>query len=100
MDPDSSASPRAFFGRHKRHALKPRQAALVETLLPRLGLDLAKTAPADPRTLFVYVVNVARLFDPRVVELRVRAEGVPDPTGNAITSDDADAQQVAGTDVQ
>jgi len=61
MDPDSSASPRAFFGRHKRHALKPRQAALVETLLPRLGLDLAKTAPADPRTLFPHSVDEVRL---------------------------------------
>jgi tRNA (guanine-N7-)-methyltransferase len=61
MDPDSSASPRAFFGRHKRHALKPRQAALVETLLPRLGLDLAKAAPADPRTLFPHSVDEVRL---------------------------------------
>jgi len=61
MDPDSSASPRAFFGRHKRHALKPRQAALVETLLPRLGLDLAKTAPADPHTLFPHSVDEVRL---------------------------------------
>jgi tRNA (guanine-N7-)-methyltransferase len=61
MDPDSSASPRAFFGRHKRHALKPRQAALVETLLPRLGLDLAQAAPADPRTLFPHSVDEVRL---------------------------------------
>ena len=61
MDSDSSASPRAFFGRHKRHALKPRQAALVETLLPRLALDLASPAPPDLRTLFPRTVNELRL---------------------------------------
>lgn len=43
---------RAFFGRRKGHALKPRQAALFDTLLPRIALDLAKPAPADLRTLF------------------------------------------------
>lgn len=42
----------AFFGRRKGHALKPRQAALFETLLPKLAIDLAKPAPADLRTLF------------------------------------------------
>jgi len=43
---------RAFFGRRKGHALKPRQAALFDTLLPKLALDLGKPAPADLRTLF------------------------------------------------
>ncbi len=43
---------RAFFGRRKGHALKPRQAALFDTLLPRLALDLGKPAPADLRALF------------------------------------------------
>jgi tRNA (guanine-N7-)-methyltransferase len=42
----------AFFGRRKGHALKPRQAALFETLLPKLALDLARPAPADLRALF------------------------------------------------
>ena len=42
----------AFFGRRKGHALRPRQAALFETLLPRLALDLAAPAPADLRALF------------------------------------------------
>jgi tRNA (guanine-N7-)-methyltransferase len=42
----------AFFGRRKGHALKPRQAALFDTLLPRLALDLDRPAPADLRTLF------------------------------------------------
>jgi tRNA (guanine-N7-)-methyltransferase len=45
-------SQRAFFGRRKGHPLRPRQAALFETLLPKLALDLAKPAPADLRTLF------------------------------------------------
>jgi len=47
-----SAGTRAFFGRRKGHALRPRQAALFDTLLPRLALDLSKPAPADLRTLF------------------------------------------------
>jgi tRNA (guanine-N7-)-methyltransferase len=42
----------AFFGRRKRHALRSRQAALFETLLPRLALDVAAPAPHDLRTLF------------------------------------------------
>ena len=48
----------AFFGRRKGHALKPRQAALFETLLPKLAIDLAKPAPADLRTLFDGVDSV------------------------------------------
>ncbi|MBM3527900.1 MAG: tRNA (guanosine(46)-N7)-methyltransferase TrmB [Alphaproteobacteria bacterium] len=43
---------RAFFGRRKGHALRPRQTALLETLLPKLALDLTKSAPADLRSLF------------------------------------------------
>jgi hypothetical protein len=37
---------RAFFGRRKGHPLRPRQAALFDTLLPRLALDLS--APPRP----------------------------------------------------
>lgn len=48
----SDQSQRAFFGRRKGHPLKPRQAALFDTLLPRVALDLTKPAPADLRTLF------------------------------------------------
>ena len=48
----------AFFGRRKGHALKPRQAALFETLLPKLALDLAHPAPTDLRTLFGGVDDV------------------------------------------
>jgi tRNA (guanine-N7-)-methyltransferase len=42
----------AFFGRRKGHTLKPRQAALLETLLPKLAIDLDAPAPTDLRTLF------------------------------------------------
>ena len=48
----------AFFGRRKGHALRPHQAALLDTLLPRLALDLAAPAPADLRTLFHDVDDV------------------------------------------
>ena len=58
MDPNSPTSQRAFFGRRKGHALKPRQAALFDTLLPRLALDLAELAPADLRRLFADVAEV------------------------------------------
>lgn len=50
MHPDHRQG--AFFGRRKGHALKPRQAALFETLLPRLALDLDLPAPPDLRALF------------------------------------------------
>jgi tRNA (guanine-N7-)-methyltransferase len=43
---------RAFFGRRKGHTLKPRQAALFETLLPRVALDLTKPSPSDLNSLF------------------------------------------------
>ena len=48
----------AFFGRRKGHALKPRQAALLDTLLPRLKLDLSDPAPGDLRVLFKGVDEV------------------------------------------
>ena len=48
----------AFFGRRKGHALRPRQLALLDTLLPRLALDLSAPAPADLRTLFDGVGDV------------------------------------------
>jgi tRNA (guanine-N7-)-methyltransferase len=58
---DKKASQRAFFGRRKGHALKPRQAALFDTLLPTLALDLSKPAPPDLRTLFPLPVDTVRL---------------------------------------
>ncbi len=45
-------SQRAFFGRRKGHPLRPRQAALFDSLLPRIAVDTAKPAPVDPRSLF------------------------------------------------
>jgi tRNA (guanine-N7-)-methyltransferase len=62
MAPDSTDAPtRAFFGRRKGHALKPRQAALFDTLLPAIGLDLATPPPADLRALFARPVDEVRL---------------------------------------
>jgi tRNA (guanine-N7-)-methyltransferase len=48
----------AFFGRRKGHALRAKQAALFETLLPRLALDLGAPAPADLTALFDSVDEV------------------------------------------
>jgi tRNA (guanine-N7-)-methyltransferase len=42
----------AFFGRRKAHRLRPRQAALFETLLPQLAIDLEIPAPGELRSLF------------------------------------------------
>ena len=55
------ASPKrtgAFFGRRKGHPLRPHQAALFDTLLPRLALDLARPAPPDLYALFSGVDDV------------------------------------------
>jgi tRNA (guanine-N7-)-methyltransferase len=50
---EKSAVPtRAFFGRRKGHKLRANQARLLETLLPRLALDLSRPAPTDLNTLF------------------------------------------------
>jgi tRNA (guanine-N7-)-methyltransferase len=54
-------SQRAFFGRRKGHALTPRQAALFDTALPRLALDLTKPAPADLHALFANATAEVRL---------------------------------------
>jgi len=48
---------RAFFGRRKGHKLRPRQARLIETLLPRLAIDVSHPAPADLRSLFPEAVD-------------------------------------------
>ena len=52
---------RAFFGRRKGHALKPQQAMLFETLLPRLALALDAPAPADLAMLFPTSVAAVRI---------------------------------------
>jgi len=51
---------RAFFGRRIGHRLKPQQAALFDTLLPRLALDLGTRAGA-----------LANLFDGEVSDVRL-----------------------------
>jgi tRNA (guanine-N7-)-methyltransferase len=48
---------RAFFGRRKGHKLRPRQTELLETLLPRLAIDLSRPAPAGLTALFASPVN-------------------------------------------
>jgi len=48
---------RAFFGRRKGHRLPPRQARLIETLLPSLAIDLSRPPPEDLRTLFPVPVD-------------------------------------------
>jgi tRNA (guanine-N7-)-methyltransferase len=48
---------RAFFGRRKGHKLGPHRALLIDTLLPRLAIDLSRPAPADLRTLFAAPVT-------------------------------------------
>lgn len=42
---------RAFFGRRTGRPLKPRQKALVDTLLPALRIDLPETGTLDPQGL-------------------------------------------------
>ncbi len=52
--------PRAFFGRRKGHKLRPRQAQLLDALLPHLAIDISEPAAADLRALFpLPVANVA-----------------------------------------
>src|SRR6266571_4953165 len=51
----------AFFGRRKGHALRPRQARLFQTLLPRLALNLAAPTPVDLALLFPDPVESVRL---------------------------------------
>jgi tRNA (guanine-N7-)-methyltransferase len=59
MNDGRTSEPRAFFGRRKGHPLKPRQAALFETLLPKLKLDL--TSPPSFAELFAVPVDDVRL---------------------------------------
>jgi tRNA (guanine-N7-)-methyltransferase len=62
--PDDGATARphgSFFGRRKGHKLRSHQADLIERLLPRLSLDIAKPCPPD----------LADLFDPPADEIRL-----------------------------
>ena len=51
----------AFFGRRKGHPLRPRQAELLGSLLPRLALDLRAPAPNNLAALFPVAVEDVRL---------------------------------------
>jgi tRNA (guanine-N7-)-methyltransferase len=61
MSLDGRPEKRAFFGRRKGHPLRPHQAALFETLLPKLDLDLTQPSPNDLRALFPVPVDEVRL---------------------------------------
>jgi tRNA (guanine-N7-)-methyltransferase len=52
---------RAFFGRRKGKKLRPHQARLIDTLLPRLALDLSQPSQAELRTLFPVPVDDVQL---------------------------------------
>jgi len=58
--PDSPAA-RRFFGRRKGHRLRAHQAELIETLLPRLALDLRQPAAEPLTALFPVPVREVRL---------------------------------------
>jgi tRNA (guanine-N7-)-methyltransferase len=59
--PPAGAGRGGVFGRRKGHPLRSAQAALFETLLPRLAIDLSSAAPPDLRTLFDIPVEEVRL---------------------------------------
>ena len=59
-DPDREQS-RAFFGRRKGHKLRPNQQRLIDTLLPRLAVDLAQPAPPELKALFPVPVSDVQL---------------------------------------
>ena len=52
---------RTFFGRRKAHKLRPWQARLFDSLLPRLALDLSHPAPAVLAALFPVPVSEVQL---------------------------------------
>jgi tRNA (guanine-N7-)-methyltransferase len=56
-----SAQRRAFFGRRKGHPLRPHHAALMETLLPKLTIELATPTPPNLSMLFPMAVDDVRL---------------------------------------
>ena len=60
MTATSSKRPGAFFGRRKGHPLRQRQAQFIDTLLPRLALDLDTPASATLTNLFP-VADAVRL---------------------------------------
>jgi tRNA (guanine-N7-)-methyltransferase len=51
----------SFFGRRKGHKLRALQADLIETLLPRLALDISSSAPAHLGEIFHQPLDDVRL---------------------------------------
>jgi tRNA (guanine-N7-)-methyltransferase len=60
-DDEQHAAERGFFGRRKGHPLRAHQVGLFESLLPRLALELGRSAPGDLATLFPLPVADVRL---------------------------------------
>ena len=61
IDDDKAEVRRGFFGRRKGHRLRSHQAALLDTLLPRLALDLNAPASRELVRLFPVPVDDVRL---------------------------------------
>src|SRR4029079_9981574 len=61
MGGDGKHEQRAFFGRRKGHPLRPQQAAVFATMLPKVTLDLTQPAPVDLRKVFPFPVEEVRL---------------------------------------
>jgi tRNA (guanine-N7-)-methyltransferase len=77
---------RAFFGRRKGHPLRPRQAALFDSALPRLALDLTNPAPGDLRILFGGLENLRLEIGFGGAEHLI-AQATANPTTGFIASD-------------
>ena len=58
---DNPEQARAFFGRRKGHKLRPNHARLIDTLLPRLAVDLTAPAPAGLQSLFPDAIGNVQL---------------------------------------
>jgi len=58
---DENRAPRGLYGRKKGHPLKPRQAHLMESLLPKLALDPESPRVERPGSLFPHDPDVVRL---------------------------------------
>ena len=56
----------SFFGRRKGHKLRAYQADLIETLLPRLALDISAPAPAQLAEIFDRPAGPARAHEVRL----------------------------------
>lgn len=64
----------------------------------KAGRYLLAVNPSNPHVLYIYVVGRSNIFDPRVVELKLRAPGMADEAGNVLQPADADQQVVTTVD--